>query len=236
MTCSPLRTRSLLALLALAAAGACSPAPPAVVAPAVDPDQLALSLEDRTALDGPIRVVFEWSLNESGVRVKGRGVARLEPPYKARLDLFMGSGDTAIRATLVDGVLSLPPGAPEGILPPPDLMWGVLGVFRPQSGSELMGAEQLAGGSVQLRYRYPDGEELHYQVAGGTVSSVELSKGGHVVQRVELEMQEGSRYPTEATYRNLAAFRELKLTRESLEHVASYPPEIWDLTNVGAIR
>lgn len=233
MTATLARTRRLCTLVALGAMAACSPAPPKVIAPAVNAGQLASSLESRTALDQPVKVVFGWSLNESGVRVKGTGVARIEPPYKARLDLFWGNGETLVSAALVNGELRLPPGAPAELLPPADLMWGVLGVFRPQTGSELLGADELAGGSLQLRYRYPDGEELRYQVADGSVRSLELSDGGHVVQRVELEMGDGSRYPSEATYRNLAAFRELKLTRDSLERVEPYPPEIWDPT-IGA--
>lgn len=228
---NPHRPLRFAALALVLGAGACAPRP-VVVAPAVDAEQLALALEDRTALTEPIRVVFAWSLNESGVRVKGRGVARIEPPYKARLDLFMGNGETVIRAALVDGELRLPPGAPEGILPPADLMWGVLGVFRPQFGTELLGADRLEGGGLQLRYRYPDGQELHFQVVEGQVRSLELRDGNHTVQRVELDLEAENRYPQEATYRNLAAFRELKLTRASVERVESYPPDIWDPSNV----
>ena len=47
------------------------------------------------------------------------------------------------------------------------------------------------------------------------------------VGRVELGFGDDPRYPEGATYRNLGAFRELKLTRESVETVESYPPDIW---------
>ena len=222
--------RALLVAAACAVLGACAPPPPAVVAPAPDAEQLALTLEDRTALTGPIRVVFAWQLNEAGVRVSGTGVARIEPPYKARLDLFMGNGETLARAALVDGDLRLPPGTPEGLLPPADLMWGVLGVFRPRLGIELLGAERMEGGALRLRYRYPDSDELHYNVMDGEVRSLELLDGGDVVQRVDLRGEGGASVPQEATYRNLAAFRELKLTRERVERVEAYPPDIWDPT------
>ena len=187
-----------------------------------------LALEDRTSLAEPIRVVFDWQLNEAGVRVSGRGVARIEPPFKARLDLFLGNGTTAIRAALVDGDLRMPAGAPDNILPPPDLMWGVLGVFRPRFGTELLGADRLEGGQLRLRYRYADARELHYRVSEGEVTTLEIVDDGHVVERVELEPMNESRYPAEATYRNLSQFRELKLTRETVEQVESYPPDIWD--------
>ncbi|GMV07640.1 MAG: hypothetical protein AMXMBFR53_39150 [Gemmatimonadota bacterium] len=233
---APRRPRTLLAVAGALAFAGCQPRQVVYVAPAVDPEQLALALEDRTSLTEPVRIVFQWQLNEAGIRVRGRGVARIEPPYRARLDLFLGNGETVVRAALVDGDLRLPPGAPEGILPPADLMWGVLGVFRPLMGTELLGGDRLEGEALQLRYRYADARELHFRVEQGRVRTLEMLKGGHAVERVELGLEEGSRYPAEATYRNLAAFRELKLTRESVERVESYPPDIWDPTSVRGIR
>lgn len=186
-------------------------------------------MEGSTALSEPVRMVFGWQLNESGTRVKGRGVARIEPPYKARLDLFLSNGETAVSAALVDGNLRLPPGAPTNILPPPDLMWSVLGVFRPDAGAALVGAEREDGGVLRLRYRYGDGRELDFRVKDGRIHAVELrDKGGHVTDRVELGLDGSDRYPREATYRNISDFRELKLTRESVERVEPYPPDIWN--------
>lgn len=211
----------------LVAASCGPPAPPAVVEPAVDPQQLALALEDETSLEEPLRIVFDWRLNEAGSRMRGRGVARVEPPYRARLDLFLGSGETAVRAALVDGEYRLPPGTREDLLPPPDLMWGVLGIFRPEMGIELLGGERLEGGALRLRYRYPDGSEVHYRVQGGRVTHMERLEGETVVERVELDVDEG-RYPAEATYRDLTAFRELRLSRASVERVEPFPPDIWD--------
>lgn len=161
------------------------------------------------------------------MRVNGRGVARIEPPYRARLDLFLGNGETVISAALVNGELRLPPGAPDNILPPQDLMWGTLGVFRPEAGTELIGGDRLEGQGLQLRYRHEDGHELHYFLAAGVLRSLELLEGGYVVQRVEVAEEQEGRYPSEATYRNLAAFRELKITRESLDVVSPYPSDIW---------
>jgi hypothetical protein len=206
------------------------------VSPAPDPEQLALALEDKTSLQEPVRIVFEWQLNESGIRVRGRGVARIEPPYKARLDLFLGNGETVVRAALVDGDLRIPPGTPEGILPPADLMWGVLGVFRPLIGTDLVGADRLEGDAIQLRYRYADARELRFRIVDGQVRTVETLQGGHTVERVEVRLEEGSRYPAEASYRNLAAFRELKLTRQSVEQVESYPPDSWDPASPRGMR
>lgn len=177
----------------------------------------------------PTRVVFAWQLNEQGSHMKGRGVARIEPPYKARLDLFLNNGEAAVSAALVDGGLRLPTGARTDMLPPPDLMWGALGVFRPDTDTDLVGAEREPGGAVRLRYRYHDGRELDFRVVDGRVRALQLrDRGGHVAQRVELAVDGSGRYPKKATYRNLSAFRELKLTRESVEYVKPYPPDIWD--------
>jgi hypothetical protein len=218
--------RYVLPLLTLASA--CTPRGPAVIGPVGDPERAATELRDETGLAEPLRIVFGWELNDAGQRVEGRGVARVEPPYRARLDLFLDNGETVVSAALVDGDLRLPPGSPDDILPPPDLMWGVLGVFRPLGDTRLLGADRLEGEGVRLRYAYDDGREIHFDVIRGLLRSLELREGSHVVQRVDVAPEREARYPTEATYRNLAAFRELKLVRESLSVVAPFDPEIWD--------
>ena len=201
-----------------------------IVAPAVNAQQTALRLEDHTRVVDPIRIVFDWELNEAGIRVNGRGVARIEPPYKARVDLFLGNGELVLKAALLGSTLILPPGSPRQILPPPDLFWGTLGVFRPDYGAELLGGDELGEDALRLRYRYEDGKELHYRIEGGSVRRLELLDSDHVVQWVEVELNADSEYPVQATYRNLVAFRELKITRDRLDRVESYPPDIWDPT------
>jgi len=228
LRCSDSRLFALPALLLAATIAGCTTHRPAVVGPAVDAQHTALDLEDRTRLRRPSRIMFQWELNESGVRVHGRGVARLESPYRARLDLFLGNGETVVRAALVGEDLRLPPGTPRDILPPPDLMWAVLGVFRPEQGSKLMGADRLVGGALRLRYLCPDGEQLRYRIEDGRVTTLEVLDGGHTTQQVRLSLSGDSRYPVEATYRNMKAFRELKLKRESVEQVDAFPPEIWN--------
>jgi hypothetical protein len=216
------------ALAVVALSAACGPRRLAVVAPIPDPEETASELRSHTGLEEPLRIVFGWQLNEGGQRVRGRGVARVEPPYRARLDLFLDNGETVISAAMVDGELRLPPGAPDDILPPPDLMWGALGVFRPHGGTHLLGAERLEDEATRLRYAYETGEELHYEVSDGSLRSLELLDRGRVVQRVDLAPDRGDRYPVQATYRNMADFRELRMERESLQVVAPFDPDIWD--------
>ncbi len=231
MFTSPLplrRARSYLVVPACVFLAACPRSGPAVIGPVGDPGGAASQLSDQTGLQEPLRIVFDWELNDGGQRVQGRGVARVEPPYRARLDLFLDNGETVVSAALVDGDLRLPPGAPDDILPPPDLMWGALGIFRPLGDARLLGADRLEGEGVRLRYGYTDGKEIHYGVVRGLLSSLEVLDDGHVVQRVDVAPERAERYPLQATYRNLAAFRELRLRRESLSVVASFDPAIWN--------
>jgi hypothetical protein len=94
------------ALGVLLAVGACAPSrPPAVPIPTTDGATLAQTLERTTQLERPALVRFDWRLNERGARVNGRGVARAQPPYRARLDLFDGSNETVARAGLSGGEL-----------------------------------------------------------------------------------------------------------------------------------
>ena len=206
----------------------CMPKQAAVVAPVPDALGAASVLQDQTGLESPIRILFVWELNDAGVGVKGRGVARVAPPYRARLDLFLDNGELVIRAALVDGELRLPAGAPNDILPPPDLMWGTLGVFRPESGTELVGGDHLDNGLVRLRYRYLDERELHYSMEDGALRKLEMLSDGDVVQWVEVDRDEETRYPARVTYRHLTDFRELKITRQQLDQVEAYPADIWD--------
>lgn len=108
-------------------------------------------------------------------------------------------------------------------------MWATLGIVRPH-GVRLVGGDRLEGDALRLRYTYADGTELHYESLDGQLRSSELLEDGHVVQRVEVAIEGDNRYPVEATYRNLTAFRELTIMRESLESHEPFDPVIWDPT------
>jgi len=171
--------------------------------------------------------MFDWSLAERDARFRGRGVARVEPPYRARLDLFLANGETAVRAALVEDDLRLPAGAPAGVVPPAELLWAALGVFLPPRDARFRGAERLQDSGLALRYMRPDGIELRYVLIDGAIQEVERLRDGRVVERLEIAGAGEERYPREAIYRNLGEFRELRLTRQGVGHVESYPPDIW---------
>jgi hypothetical protein len=208
----------------LLACGAPPPPPPTPV----DADGIAQNQRLKTMPTEPIRILFDWNLNESGSRTSGRGVVRMEPPYKARLDLFTEKGETVLRAALVDDVLRLPPGVEsQQIVPSPTLLWASLGVFRPGNLAYLTGGEATGPGQIQLGYDYGGGEQVRYHLDGDDVSQVELLRGGHVAERIEVDGSEEHTFPRRTVYRNLAEFRELTVTLDEYELVDVYPPDIW---------
>ena len=153
-------------------------------------------------------------------------MARLEPPDRARLDLFLGNGQSVLAVALVDDDLRAPTGTPLQVVPSPPLLWASLGVFRPGDGVTLLGAEERDE-AILLRYQLGDGDELRYQIRDGKLTGVELFRDGNALHQVSLDRPEGWELPSEATYRNLASFRELKVTVESVESVVSHPADIW---------
>ncbi len=220
--------RGALALGVGAIAASCGPRRPAVLGPIAEAPAVADGLERSSGLVEPVRVRFRWTLNEAGSRIDGQGVARVEPPYRARLDLFLNNGESVLSAALVDHDLRLPYGSRRDILPPVDLLWATLGVFRPVPGARLVAGERLEGEARRLRYRQEDGTELHYEIFDGALRAVELLEGESVLEWVRVGRVDGERYPGEVTYRNLREFRELKISRETLDRVESFDPSIWD--------
>lgn len=223
------RTWTFLSLGACALTQGCAspPGPAAPLGPPLDPRQEALALERATQLEGPVRVVFAWSVDEPGLRARGRGVARMEPPNRARLDLFAANGETVLRAAMVGDELRLPPGYQASLVPPPALFWSAMGIFRPGAGTYLLGGEREAGDRVRLEYRVSDGQELRYRLWNRTLERVELLRGGQTFEQLTLTPSREVRFPREAVYRHLGEFRELKFTLETVDHVEPFPPDIW---------
>ena len=80
-----LRFRRLSVLASVTLIAGCwlpksGPPPSSSRLPALDADRRARLIQARTQLKGPIRLIFDWSVREPGLRSGGRGVARLEPP------------------------------------------------------------------------------------------------------------------------------------------------------------
>jgi hypothetical protein len=216
-----------LSLGVLIAAGACARTPPEGPAlPALEGEAIAAALTEQTRLADTAQIFFDWVLAEQGRRGAGKGVTRVQSPYRARLDLFLSDATTAGAAVLVEDQLSATESLPEGAIPPAALLWATLGVMRPGPGSTFESARQV-GDETELRYTTGGGEELRYRVRGQQMQRAELRQGGSVVHQVVLEPGQGVRYPREATYQNRAQFRELKITTTSIEDADAFPADIW---------
>jgi hypothetical protein len=211
--------RSIVPALALVMASCAAHAPPGTADPAT-----AAAVIAATAPDRPLHVVFQWQALEGDARFSGQGVARIQPPGHARLDLFGPRGDTYLSAALVDDELRLPPGVQGVEIPPPALMWAVLGTVAPPDGALLVGTREQG-----------DRTELYFEVDGGSVwyilertrlRSVRWEAPGRRMT-VELRGESAHRLPSQAVYRDFSAVTELMLNVETAHESEPFPPDIW---------
>lgn len=179
-------------------------------------------------IERPVRLTFAWRAREPDFRWEGIGVARVEPPDRARLDLFLDNGETAAIAALVGDDLRVPADLPLELVPPPALLWAALGVFRPGAGAEALEGRR-ADGATELRFGLPGGDLLRYRLRERSVAEAAVLREGDEMERVVLAGSgDSSNYPAEAVYRNLRDYRELELRLESFEHVDPFPSHIWN--------
>ena len=178
-----------------------------------------------TALRSPLRLVFGWSVQDRDARFAGDGAARLEAPYKARLDLFGPHGVTLLSAAVVDFELRMPPGAPANLLPPPTLMWSVIGVFRAPQGAALVSAQR---DSVKSTLQYRAGDEVWtFKLERGQLSHVEWQGPNQGRQTVEIKGYHARGVPSQVVYRDWREFRELTLELNEVHDAQSFPADTW---------
>jgi hypothetical protein len=180
-----------------------------------------------TQVREPTRIRFDFAVKEADLRFNGKGLARVEAPYRVRLDLFSGGGETIFQAALVEGNLRIPPWAPRELAPPPALLWAALGIFRPDPDLTFLGGRRGKGGDVTLRYGGQEDLELRFRIQGGHLVRAELHREGHLLEEVDLSLDESTGTVVETVYRNRALFLELTFSLQSAENVDSFPAEIW---------
>jgi hypothetical protein len=189
--------------------------------------ELAVGLERESSLDAPQTIFFSWSLVEPRARLRGAGVARVEPPYRARLDLYLNNGELLAVASL-DGDAMQVLNAGRAGLPPAPLLWGALGVFRPGPDAVLQGGGGLGEGPRELTYRVA-GADVVYRLRDRRIQSVGVSRGNRLREELRLVHDEGEPFPTQAVYRDLDVVRELTIILDSVEDADPFPAAIWDL-------
>ena len=195
--------------------------------PVSDPNGAVQEVRESNPGPATSQVIFEWDVREPGLQLDGRGVTRLQSPDRARLDLYMDNNESVLAASLVGDRLMAREGTRLEVVPSPSMLWASLGVFRPGAGATLLGGETFEGDVLRLRYRVVDGDELRYEFRSGLMTRVELRHNGDAIHRVSLSWDGGVELPTEAIYRNLASFSELRVTVETVERVDSHPSDIW---------
>jgi len=206
---------------------ACAGASLGIPAPILDTDQAVRQARLDNPFPNTSQVIFQWNVREPDLRLGGMGVARLQNPDRARLDLFMENGEAVLAASLMGDQLRAREGTQLEVVPSPAMLWAGLGVFRPGEGAILLGADAFDDGTVRLRYRLTDGDELRYELRSGLVTRAELRHDGDTVHWVSVSRNGGAELPTEAVYRNPASFSELTVTVETVERVNSHPSDIW---------
>jgi hypothetical protein len=215
-----------LAVVLLLAGCASSNVPPAQQTP-LEP-RLAQLLIDSTAIRRPLHLVFSWNYREENARFSGRGSTRIEPPYKARLDLFGPRGETYLAAAAVGDELRLPPSLPSGlagIIPPTALLWSGLGVLRAPEGASLELTRQ-AGDTLIVGYGRGE-EHWRFRSIGGKLQYAEWNGPNAGRRTIELRGTGAHGLPSVAVYRDLREFRELTLTLEQVNEAQPFPPETW---------
>lgn len=199
---------------------------PQSLGPALDAQALAAEAAMANRITATSQLHFEWSLREPNLNVRGEGLARVQPPDRARVDLFLGEGSSVLAVALVGDALRMPRGAPRDLIPSAPLLWAVFGIFRPGDASVILGAERI-GERVRLRYRLPDSNELHYYLVDGRVVGVEMYVDGDLVHEVDLYVPDVTRLARESVYHNNPSFRELKITVSTVENMDRFPERIW---------
>ena len=181
----------------------------------------------RTHPQAPKQIRFQFRVREADFRFQGRGVARLDPTYRVRLDLFSNQGETLFEAALVGSELRIPPWAPRELAPPPALLWAALGIFRPDAELAFLGGGGDGKDGSILRYGDPDGVELRFRIRAGQLTRAELYRRGQLSEEVDLTLGDALEGVVETVYRNRAEFLEMTFSLDSIEEVESFPPHIW---------
>lgn len=159
------------------------------------------------------------------MRFSGRGAARVEPPYKARTDLFGPRGETLLRSVVIGDQISIPPGLPQDLLPPVALGWATMGILRAPAGSTLE-LTRTNGDTLTIGYGRAQ-EHWRFRFIGGRMRYAEWQGPAASKRTVELKGETKFGLPAQANYRDWAAFRELTITVEEVNESPAFPLDTW---------
>jgi hypothetical protein len=190
-----------------------------------DPETAA-RLVEATTPQHRLQVVFDWSMQDREARLSGRGLLRLDRGDRARVDLFGPRGET-LAAAIVEGVrMRIVPDAAESLLPPPALLWSVLGVFRQPDAAPLT-ATRAEDDDVLLEYSR-DGTRWLFTFVDDALRTTEWTDGGRR-RTVTLAGTAGHGLPRQASFRDWTEFRELNVSVTEIEEKAAFDADTWVL-------
>ncbi|HSJ24071.1 MAG TPA: hypothetical protein VK929_05325 [Longimicrobiales bacterium] len=179
-----------------------------------------------TAPTQRLHVIFSWEMRDRDARFNGQGVLRLDDGYRARVDLFGPRGETYAAAIVEDGTMRVVPAGADAMLPPPALLWSVLGVFRPPVDAPLTGTSGTEDG-LRLTYQR-DGVTWLFGFSDDALRSTEwTARDGR--RTVQLSGSAGHRLPAQAAFRDWTEFRELTLRVTDVEVRPSFDADVWIL-------
>jgi hypothetical protein len=122
----------------------------------------------------------------------------------------------------------LPAALPSGVravVPPVALLWTALGVLRAPPGATLQSTEQR-GDTLLIVYARAD-ERWSFRALRGRLQYAEWTGPQSGRKTVELRGSGSHNLPAVAVYRDWPAFRELTLTLDQVNEVASFPAATW---------
>lgn len=215
---SPVLSRAAIVAGALAAgsvAWGCAPRvhPMPGVAPAT------VALPALGLAPAPQRVTFTWELNDQTIVARGDGVARMQPPDTARVDLFLGGGfGRAAAAILVGDTLRVPPGAGDEahLIPPPPLMWAALGRLAVPALPDTV--VRVSGDTLRAQIGRPAAWRL--TAVGNQLVRLERISGDRIVEWV-------SRNPGHDVRYELSGRRSLVLHVDTQQPSPPFDASVW---------
>lgn len=186
-----------------------------------DPAAVAAELRRGTEVGEPARILFRWEYGDEQGRLRGDGVARVNPPDSFRLDLFSsGEGSMSVALTAA-GLVTL--GEIEELeLPSPPFMYAMAGVFRPGVERPSRGFEGEEGRVLV----FDAGRERSrfFFFAAGRLVRMEERSGSRRIRWIEVEWGPDGAWPRRAEYRDEIRPRRVRWTLEEAANV----PERWE--------
>jgi hypothetical protein len=166
----------------------------------------------------PAKITFKWEINDNSIVARGDGVARLGPPDRARVDLFLGGGFGAgAGAILIGDSLIVPPGARGlDLVPPAPLLWAALGRLALPAVPDTV--IRMSGDTLRASL----GSPVQWRITsiGGQLTRVERVAGDRIVEWVE-------RIPGKRIRYELSGRRSLVLDIETQQPVTQFDASIW---------